>query len=72
MPVTIDDREFARLVDWLLAHGNPVVRFRTLRELVDKPAAADVAQAQKELLGFPFVQQWLDRLDPGLQKRAAG
>jgi hypothetical protein len=60
---TLTQRDFARLVDWLLQNGNPVVKLRTLRELVDAPTASDIRKAKAELLAFPYVPKWLGLFD---------
>lgn len=45
-------------LQWLMDHGGPVIRYRTARELLESGGL------QEELLSNPFVQTWLNNLDP--------
>jgi hypothetical protein len=50
-------------IEWLLAYGGPVIRYRTARELFEK-SPTDLADLTAELLQSPMVNVWLDRLKP--------
>lgn len=57
-----DQQDLAK-IEWLLSDGGPVIRYRTARELLDKPPA-EIADLAEELLQSPLVNMWLDRLGP--------
>lgn len=58
-------------LDWLLDHGNPSVRFFTLRRLLHRPLGdADVAKAQAAIMDSPPVRTILvDMTSPGYWAR---
>jgi hypothetical protein len=56
----IDQHDLAQ-IEWLLARGGPVIRYRTARELIGNPPA-EIAEMADELLQSPSVKVWLDRL----------
>ncbi|MHB1319019.1 MAG: hypothetical protein ACYCYF_10420 [Anaerolineae bacterium] len=50
------------LIDWLLAHGGPTIRYRTLTELRADATPAEVEQSRDALWQDPTVRAWLARL----------
>ena len=50
-------------IEWLLTRGGPVIRYRTAREILDKPPA-EIMSLAEELLQSSLVKMWLDRLRP--------
>ncbi len=54
-----------QLLEWLLQHGGPVIRYRTVIELLDEPGALSPDRLRQELLDCPEVRQWLDNLGRG-------
>ncbi len=48
-------------VAWLLEHGGPAIRYRTLTELCRGASQEDIARAAEELCASPLVQTWLAR-----------
>lgn len=56
------EEERDRLLEWLLAHGGPVVRYRTAAELCPDCPPVEVHRMAQELLYSPSAQQWLERL----------
>lgn len=53
------------LAQWLLAHGGPIIRYRTATELLDGTSGLDLAQLRAELLASEEVQRWLRNLGAG-------
>ena len=53
----------ADLLDWLMTRANPIVRYRTARELLGQRRGLD--HLRSELLAVPLVRLWLDRLRAG-------
>jgi hypothetical protein len=51
-------------IEWLLAEGGPVIRYRTARELRPNSSAKDLASLRRQLADSPQVQYWLG-LDSG-------
>jgi hypothetical protein len=49
-------------IKWLLLEGNPIVRYRTVTELVEDPSNYDVEKLRAELLASETVQYWLQCL----------
>lgn len=49
---------------WLLENGGPAIRYRTATELLAGRHDADPAALEQELLEWPMVQTWLERLEP--------
>jgi hypothetical protein len=64
MTYKINLKEFNTLVEWLLKNGNPIVRYRTLKELTDTPDKSEIMKASSELMEYPYVQKWLSLYDP--------
>jgi len=50
------------LLDWLLQNSGPVIRWRTASELVKDFPPSELRLLKDDLLAFPGVQSWLDRL----------
>jgi len=59
----MDVRELSR---WLFQNAGPVIRYRTLREIVQEQDIGIVSDSLKELFSSPMVQKWLERLKPNL------
>jgi hypothetical protein len=53
------------LPSYLLQHSGPVIRYRTVTELLDDPAGIDLDRLRQDLLQSRLVNQWLERLVPG-------
>jgi hypothetical protein len=47
------------MIDWLLAHGGPAIRYRTMTELTAE--TSDLATYETALLESPLTQAWLHR-----------
>lgn len=55
----------ANVIDWLLERENPSIRYRTLTELLDRPADdADVVEAKAQIPTSPAVTRILDKMHP--------
>jgi hypothetical protein len=59
----MDVRELSR---WLLQNAGPVIRYRTLREVIQEQDIGIVSNSLKGLFSSPMVQKWLQRLKPNL------
>lgn len=59
----MDVDELAR---WLVETAGPVIRFRTLLEILHEQDLGIVSDALRDLHASPIVQKWLGRLQPNL------
>ncbi|MFC1601119.1 hypothetical protein ACFL34_02075 [Candidatus Sumerlaeota bacterium] len=55
----------AQLIDWLIEHGGPVVRYRAAAELASGVSPAELRRLEKGMLRIPLVRKWLGNLKPG-------
>lgn len=51
-------------LQWLMDNGGPVIRYLTATELLESSGGHDVNRLKEDLLEHPFVQTWLNNLDP--------
>jgi hypothetical protein len=51
---------------WLVYNAGPVIKYRTLREIIQEQDIGTVSNSLKGLFSSPMVQKWLDRLKPNL------
>ena len=56
----------SELSGWLIENAGPVVRYRTLREIVQERDIGVVSDSLEGLFSSPLVQKWLERLKPNL------
>ena len=56
--------EHTELPFWLLRNGNPVIRFRTLVDMLHEEDVGEVSEALEDLLKEEEVRLWLERLIP--------
>ena len=49
-------------IQWLMDKGGPIVRYRTLHELVTNPTKEQLIQSLNTLLASPTVKLWLRRM----------
>jgi hypothetical protein len=52
------------LAQWLVHHGGPSIRFRTLVEILGEQDVSLVSEALQELLKSPDITEWIARLVP--------
>ncbi len=52
------------ILQWLMDHGGPVIRYLTATELLESGSGYDVNRLKEDLLVHPFVQSWLNNLNP--------
>lgn len=52
------------LVHWLLRNAGPIIRYRTLRDIVNEQDIGTIAQALEKIWKSPPVVEWLERLQP--------
>ncbi len=54
----------AELVDWLVHNAGPVIRFRTMTEVLPEQDVGVVSRLLDEFLLSPILNEWLERLKP--------
>ena len=59
----MDDRDLAY---WLLHNGGPIIRFRTLVDIIKEQDVGTVSKALKEMAESPEVVEWLGLIHHGL------
>ncbi|MFQ5831538.1 MAG: hypothetical protein ACE5H4_02450 [Candidatus Thorarchaeota archaeon] len=57
------------LAQWLLDHAGPVIRFRTVVELIEEQDVNKVSQALDDFLESKIVMTWLERLNPSFEMK---
>jgi hypothetical protein len=55
------------LAYWLLDHGGPIIRFRTLVDIFDEQDVGTVSRALREMTESPEVVKWLDLIESSLE-----
>ena len=55
----------SHLIEWLLQHAGPVIRYRTVNELMDSRESVSQEALLQDLLGCPEVSRWLNNLGRG-------
>ncbi|MDF1539302.1 MAG: hypothetical protein P1Q69_10420 [Candidatus Thorarchaeota archaeon] len=58
------------LVHWLLRNAGPIIKYRTLRDIVNEQDIGTIAYALEELLKAPPIPEWLERLQPDFEFNA--
>ncbi|MFW9769879.1 MAG: hypothetical protein ACFFF9_16895 [Candidatus Thorarchaeota archaeon] len=51
---------------WLVENAGPVIKYRTLREIIQEQDIGIISNSLKGLFSSPIVQKWLVRLKPNL------
>jgi len=59
--MAMKDKELAW---WLVQNAGPVIRYRTLMEIIHTQSIELVSDALKRLRASPLVQKWLEQLIP--------
>jgi uncharacterized protein YeaO (DUF488 family) len=54
------------LAYWLLDNGGPIIRFRTLVDIMEEQDVGTVSRALKEMVKSPEVVKWLDIIESSL------
>lgn len=57
-------QEHSEIVDWLMEHGGPIIRYRTALELQGESDIGRIDSLRKELLSEGLVRTWLGNLRP--------